>query len=77
MIYRSSKHEIIGVTAVELYFARDIRLLLDLLRKGPPRLNEEDSKLVNDYVSKLREKLEMIHSYARERMRIKSSQVKN
>jgi len=31
-MYKSLKHEIIGVTPAKLYFAQDFRLSIDLLR---------------------------------------------
>ena len=37
LAYRSSKHEATGASPAELYFARDLRLPLDLLRESPSR----------------------------------------
>lgn len=61
LAYRSSKHESTGVTPAELYFARDLKLPLDLLMENPPEHLEEDYCSAEDYVQKLREKLEAIH----------------
>ncbi|KMQ92912.1 integrase core domain protein, partial [Lasius niger] len=76
LAYRSSKHENTGVTPAELYFARDLRLPVDLLRGSLPKFEEEESPLVGSFVKKLREKLKDIHSSVRERMKVKSSRVK-
>lgn len=73
LAYKSSKHETTGVTPTELYFARELRLPVDLLQGGPS-LNEEGLPLGRNYVENLKEKLEEIHIYARERMILKSSQ---
>lgn len=43
LTYRSSKHEITGVTPAELYFARDLRLPIDLLRDCPPNNGESET----------------------------------
>ncbi|GAB1869457.1 RNA-directed DNA polymerase [Camponotus japonicus] len=73
LAYRSSKHETTGMTPAELYFARELRLPIDLLQ-GTPRL--EDRLPPETFVENLREKLEEIHSDVRERMALKSSQMK-
>jgi len=59
LAYRSSKHE-----ATELYFARDLRLPLDLLRGSPPERGENSSE---DYVQRLKKKLNDVHNDARRR----------
>lgn len=76
LAYRSSKHESTGVTPAELYFARDLRLPLNLLRENPPVHLEEDSHSTKSYVQKLKDKLEAIHLGFRNRLNIKSSRVK-
>lgn len=65
LVYRSSKHETAGVTA-ELYFARELRLPVDLLQ-GAPGFDEERLPPRRNYVENLKEKLEEIHSYVRKR----------
>lgn len=70
LAYRSSKHETTGVSPAELYFAQDLRLPLDLLRGSPPNENNEMS--VNEYLGKLREKLNNIHGEVRQRIEIQS-----
>ncbi|KMQ86232.1 integrase core domain protein [Lasius niger] len=70
LAYRSSKHEVTGASPAELYFARDLKLLLDLLRGSPP-IDREDS-FSEEYMQKLREKLDIIHKSARRRMNLQS-----
>jgi len=76
LAYRFSKHETTGVTPAELYLRRDLQLSLDLLRGNPPVLHEEELETVDEYVRSLREKLGRIHFNVREKLLIKSSQVK-
>ena len=71
---RSSKHEATGATPAELYFARDLRLPLDLLRGSPP-IGRENSK--EECIQNLRERLNLIHHNARQRLNLQSSRVKN
>lgn len=75
LAYRTSKHETTGLTPAELYFARDLRLPLDLMRDQPPTSENEESP--EDYVKKLRKKLDEIHSKIRQRLEIKSSCAKS
>lgn len=78
LAYRSSKHETTGMTPAELYFARDLRLPVDLLRGNLPRSEEgEASSSIENFASTLREKLDEIHSEVKEKMNIKSSRVKS
>jgi len=67
LAYRSSKHETTGVTLAELYFARDLRLPLDLLRCNPTeqKMSFHSSE---DYVRDLAKRLDVIHSGIRERI---------
>jgi len=75
LAYRSSKHESTSVTPAELYLGRDLRLPLDLLRRNPPELHDQELLTVEGYVKNLRKKLEKIH--VREKMSLKSSRVKS
>jgi len=74
LVYRSSKHEVTQVTLAELYFERDLNLLLDLLRGSPP--SNENSENSEDYVRNLRKKLDEIHQEIRNQMEMKSSRIK-
>lgn len=73
LAYRTSKHETAGVTPAELYFARDLRLPVDLLRGNSPGLIKADSI---GYLGGVRKKLEEIHENVRERLDIRFSRVK-
>jgi len=50
--YRSSKHEATGSSPAELYFARDLKLPLDLLRGRPPEEERENS--IGSYIRRLK-----------------------
>lgn len=76
LAYRSSKHEATGLTPAELYYARDLRLPLDLLQGNPPELPEQQSHSVGYYVGNLRERLREIHAKVRKKMLLRSSKVK-
>jgi len=75
LAYKSSKHKTTGVTPAELYFARDLRLLMDLLRGNPPEQNLSFHSS-EDYVSDLAKRLEVIHCEVREQMEEKSLKMK-
>jgi len=75
LAYRSLRHETTGVTLAELYFARDLRLPLDLLQEKPPKLKRKDS--YRGYVLRLRKKVEEIHNSVREWMDLKPSRIKS
>jgi len=74
LAYRSSKYETTGVTPAEHYFARGLRLPMDLLRGNPPGKMEPSATI--DYISRVRKKLEDLHEIIRKRVDIKSSQIK-
>jgi len=76
LAYRSSKHESTGVTPAELYLGRELRLPLDLLRGSPPELHDQEVQTVEGYIRNLKDKMEEIHSNVREKLSLKSSQVK-
>ena len=70
LAYRSSKHEATGASPAELYFARDLRLPLDLLRGAPP-INEENGSS-EEFIQKLKRKLDSVHDSARQRLNLQS-----
>lgn len=74
MVYRSLKQETIEVTPAELYLGQDLRLPLDLLRGCPPSSSQIEKE---NYSSKLKEILESIHQFDRERFLIRSKNVKS
>jgi len=47
----------------ELYFARDLKLPLDLLRGRPPEEERENS--IGSYIRRLKRKLQNVHESAR------------
>jgi len=71
---RTSKHESTGATPAELYFARDLRLPLDLLRGSYP---DEREKSRENCVQNLKERLNTIHQNARQHLNFQSSRAKN
>ncbi|XP_018378045.1 PREDICTED: uncharacterized protein LOC108770817 [Trachymyrmex cornetzi] len=75
LAYRSSKHETTGVTPAELYFARDLRLLVDLLRGNPSKLEGEVFSS-EGYLNEIKQKSQEIHEDVRKRVDIKSSRTK-
>ena len=70
LAYCSSKHEATGASPAELYFARDLRLPLDLLRGAPP-INEENGSS-EEFIQKLKRKLDSVHDSARQRLNLQS-----
>lgn len=75
LAFRSSKQEATGATPAEMYLGQDLQLPLDLLRGLPSSVvREEEGK---DYVFKLRNRLELIHHFARQRLQVKSRNVKS
>ena len=74
LAYRSSKHEATGLSPAEMYLGQDLRLPLDLLRGSPPSFEEKEEA---GYVSRLRDKMDLIHRSARQRLQIKSKNAKS
>ncbi|XP_072765799.1 uncharacterized protein [Anoplolepis gracilipes] len=70
LAYRSSKHEATGYSLAELYFGKDLKLLLDLLRGVPP--NDGIVNSFGNYVQKFKEKLEDIHNNVRQSLNVYS-----
>ncbi|XP_071580542.1 uncharacterized protein [Temnothorax nylanderi] len=71
----SSKHETTGVTPAEMYLGQDLRLPLDL-RGSPPSLTKEEDGEV-EYISNLRNRLDLIHQFARHHLQIRFKNVKS
>ena len=74
LAYRSSKQEAIGMSPAEMYLGQDLRLPLDLLRGVSPSTKEEKDSA--GFVSKLRQRLDSIHHFARQRLSISSKNAK-
>jgi len=68
----SSKHEASDSPA-ELYFACDLHLSVDLLRRSPPN---RGMWIWKDYTQRLREKLNAIHCDARQCLNLQSPMIK-
>lgn len=75
LTYRSSKHETVGVTPSEVYFGRNLRLPLDLLRGIHP--GEEGHLTTGNFVSNLRKKLDLIQGNVRQTLKVKSEMIKS
>jgi len=74
LAYRSSRHEATGYSPAELYFWKDLRLPLDLIRgvlPGNERVNSFGS-----FVQELRHKLEGIHENVRQSLNVHSLRAK-
>jgi len=69
------KHETTGVTPAELYFARDLRLPMDLLHDNPPE-QKLSSHSFEDYARDLAKRLEVIHCEVKKWMEKKCLKMK-
>ena len=73
LAYRSSEHAATGRTPAEMLTGFDLRLPLDLVRGCPP---ERELQSRDNYVQKLRQKLNEIHEGARKTIKMKSDEAK-
>ena len=73
MAYRTSVHETTGCTPSEMMMGRDVRLPADLLTG---RLDDDTYDEPTEYAEKLQDRLEQVHQYAREHLRIASDRQK-
>ena len=67
MAYRSSVHESLGVSPVQMLFGHDINLPVDLLLGKPPQTVVDPLSGV-DYVDNLKSNLYLIHNLVRDKM---------
>lgn len=74
MAYRTAVHESTKQTPASLMFGRELNLPIDLLYGRPPI--QQPPVDMDDYVSKLRKRLESTQEFARTRMRIASDRMK-
>ena len=73
LAFRSSKQEATGASPAEMYLGQDLRLPLDLLRGNPPSSKKEERI---DFIFRLRQRLDLMHRFARERLSISSKNAK-
>ena len=66
MAYRSAVHDTTKCTPAELMVGRNLRLPIDLLLGRP----EEKEESVVDYVAQLQTRLDTVHRYARENIKV-------
>ena len=74
MSYRTAENETTRFTPAMLMFGRELRIPLDLLVGRPPE--ETEGKSYPEYVEKLRESLETIHEFTRDRQQSASQGMK-
>ena len=73
MAYRTAIHETSCNTPAKLMLGRDLRLPVDLLTGRP---EDEPIPQTSDYVLNLQERLEKVHNFARNNLRLKSDKMK-
>lgn len=73
MAYRTAVHDTSGNTPAKLMLGRDLRLPVDLLTGRP---DNEPLSEATDYAIDLQEKLERVHDFARNNLKLKSDKMK-
>ena len=73
MAYRTAIHETTGCTPASLMLGRDLRLPIDLLFGRP---DQEPSSSISAYGESLEARLEQIHEFARDHLRLISDRMK-
>ncbi|GBM73447.1 Transposon Ty3-G Gag-Pol polyprotein [Araneus ventricosus] len=72
LAYRSAEHEVTGLTPAEMLFGRTLRLPCDILFGRP----SETPSSPNEYMKNLEARLESVHAFARERIKLASERMK-
>ncbi|GBM52432.1 Retrovirus-related Pol polyprotein from transposon 412 [Araneus ventricosus] len=72
LAYRSAEHEVTGLTPAEMLFGRTLRLPCDILFGRP---SETPSSPI-EYMKNLEARLESVHAFARERIKLASERMK-
>ncbi|GBN12768.1 Retrovirus-related Pol polyprotein from transposon 297, partial [Araneus ventricosus] len=72
LAYRSAEHEVSGLTPAEMLFGRTLRLPCDILFGRP----SETPSSPNEYMKNLEARLESVHAFARERIKLASERMK-
>jgi len=73
LAYRSARHESTKISPAEMCFGRELKLPIDLLRGSFPQKLESEE---NNYVSRLRKKLNEVHEEVRRQLDLRSQRVK-
>ncbi|GBM57276.1 Transposon Ty3-I Gag-Pol polyprotein [Araneus ventricosus] len=72
LTYRSAEHAVTGLTPAEMLFGRTLRLPCDILFGRP----SETPSSPNEYMKNLEARLESVHAFARERIKLASERMK-
>ncbi|GBL92230.1 Transposon Ty3-I Gag-Pol polyprotein [Araneus ventricosus] len=72
LAYRSAEHEVTGLTPAEMLFGRTLRLPCDILFGRPSEMPSSP----NEYMKNLETRLESVHAFARERIKLASERMK-
>ncbi|GBM00287.1 Retrovirus-related Pol polyprotein from transposon 297 [Araneus ventricosus] len=72
LAYRSAELEVTGLTPAEMFFGRTLRLPCDILFGRP----SETPYSPNKYMKNLEARLESVHAFARERIKLASERMK-
>ena len=73
MAYRTAAHDTTGVTPAKMMMGRDLRLPIDLFIGRP---SEEVPVHRSEYAQQLQSRMEKIHGFAREHLKLKSDKMK-
>ncbi|GBM18796.1 Retrovirus-related Pol polyprotein from transposon 412 [Araneus ventricosus] len=72
LAYRSADHEVTGFTPADMFFGRTLRLPCDILFGRP----SDTPSSPNEYLNNLEARLESVHVFARERIKLASERMK-
>ena len=75
LAYRSAEHESIGMSPCSMLFGREVNLPVDLVL-GRPDNEESSSCLKTVYAHELSQKLNDIHEFARNKLKLSSGRMK-
>ncbi|GBN89634.1 Retrovirus-related Pol polyprotein from transposon 412 [Araneus ventricosus] len=72
LAYRTADHEVTGFTPADMLFGRTLRLPCDILFGRP----SDTSSSPNEYLNNLEARLESVHAFAREQIKLTSERMK-
>ncbi|CAG2250324.1 unnamed protein product [Mytilus edulis] len=75
LAYRSSEHESLGTSPCSMLFGREVNLPVDLIL-GRPETEKSPLYLKTVYAYELSQKLEVIHKFARNKLKLSSDRMK-